>query len=200
MSRRDRAIIVKKKYFVAIIIAIVIVIGIFAAVEFSIFWHESNQPQLVEVDNGGSSNQERISLENAINVLNSHDFKALTANGNYTVHYIHGENIDSSGNADNWILAVKTNQSQFYFQFKDGVYSYYPWNEQNISKPILVDKIIMPDKIFAQHRNLIDDILGSPGITRREIQLENGIYTLTVTTSSPKDYSFDAYSGAIIPT
>ena len=119
--------------------------------------------------------------------------------GNYTVHYIHGEDIDLSGNAKNWIIAVKTNQSQFYFEYQDENYKEYPWNEKNISKPILIDEIIMPEDLFALHRDLINMIfLENPSYNKKEIQLENGIYTLTITKNSPEEYLFNAYSGEII--
>jgi len=193
-----RAIIVKKKYIVAIIIVIGLLIGLFAAVEFSILEQGSRQPQLIPINGSENVNRERISLENTIVVFNSHDSGGMNQNGNYTIHYIHGEDIDFSGNAKTWVLAININQSQFYFEYQDQNSKVYAWNETNISTPILVDKLIMPDRLFALHNSFITDILGDPGVTRKEIQLENGIYTLTVTKNVPKEYLFNAYSGEII--
>lgn len=187
----------KKKYIAAIIIVIGLLIALLAAFGFSVLG-QTHQPRLIPVNDSENVIRDRISLENTIVVLNSHDLGGINQNGNYTIHYIHGEDIDSSGNAKTWLLAIKTNQSQFYFEYSDQNTRQYAWNETNISKPILVDKLIMPDRLFTSHRNLIEDILGGTGITRKEIQLENGIYTLTVTKNAPKEYLFDAYSGEII--
>ena len=118
------------------------------------------KPQLTLVNNSDNF-RERISLGEAIGALKSDDFGRMNRAGNYTVHYIHGEDIDSSGNAKTWIIAVKNNQSQFYFEYRDQNYKEYPWNEKNISKPIRIDEIILPEDLFSLHRDLTgNDILG----------------------------------------
>ncbi|HTY15360.1 MAG TPA: hypothetical protein VMC42_06605, partial [Methanoregulaceae archaeon] len=106
----------KKRYFVAVIIAIVLVIGILAAVAFSSFGQGSHKSPFTIVNNSVGDYRDHVGLEDALVVLNSHDMGGFNQKGNYTVHYIHGEDIDTSGKARTWILAVKTNQSQFYFE------------------------------------------------------------------------------------
>jgi hypothetical protein len=156
------------------------------------------KPQFTLVNDSDTVLRERISLGEAIGALKSDDFGRMNRAGNYSVYYIHGEDIDSTGNAKNWIMAVKTNQSQFYFEYQDQNYKEYPWNEKIISKPILIDEIILPENLFSLNRDLIGKIFGDTAVTRKEIQMENGAYTLTITKNSPFEYQFNAYSGEII--
>jgi hypothetical protein len=184
-----------------IIVVILVILGMIAGIFFTyglILGQSSKKPQFNLVNNSDNEYRDRISLEEAIRALRSDDFGRMAQAGNYSIHYIHGEDIDTSGNAKTWIIAVKNNLSQFYFEYKDQNFKEYPWNEKIISKPILIDEIIMPGKLFALRPLYMNDILGETGIIRKEIQLENGIYTLTITKNSPDEYLFNAYSGEII--
>jgi hypothetical protein len=162
------------------------------------FNQDSHKPQFTLVNNSDTVLRERISLREAIIALKSDDFGNMNRAGNYSVYYIHGEDIDSSGNAKKWIMAVKTNQSQFYFEYQDQNYKEYPWSEKIISKPIRIDEIIQPGDLFALRSDLTGKIFGDSAVTRKEIQLENGTYTLTITKDLPEEYLFNAYSGEII--
>ncbi|MCU0629764.1 MAG: hypothetical protein MUF37_01250 [Methanoregulaceae archaeon] len=182
-----------------IIVVILVFLGIMVGIFFAyglILGQSSDKPQFTLLNNSDNEYRDRISLEEAIMALRSDDFGRMARAGNYTIHYIHGEDIDTSGNAKNWVIAVKNNQSQFYFEYEDQEYRMYPWNEKNISKTLLVDEIILPEDLFVLHKAQVGMMFGDPGIKRREINLENGIYTLTITKDSPVEYFYNAYSGA----
>jgi len=159
------------------------------------FGQAQSKPQFALANNSDDTPRERISLGDAIGALRSDDFGRMNRAGNYTVHYIHGEDIDLTGYAKNWIIAVKTNKSQFYFEYRDQDFKEYPWKENVVSKPILVDEIIVPEDLLSLHKDLAGRIFGDPAVVRKEIQLENGTYTLTITKKSPEEYLFNAYSG-----
>jgi hypothetical protein len=139
------------------------------------------------------------SLEEAIGMLRSDDGGRMNRAGNYSIHYIHGEGIDPSGLAAQWVLAVKTNTTQFYFEFKEHRFSEYNWTERQIDPPVPIDTILMPSDLFSVHRAFIQDTLKEPDITRTELELRNGQYTLTVTrNSTPTEYVFNANTGGLI--
>ena len=188
----------KIKSVLPILVICCILAGVCLTAGCAMFGQSSQKPRITLVNNSDDEYRDRIGLDEAIGALGSDDFGRMSRAGNYFIPYIHGEDIDASGNAKTWIIAVKNNQSQFYFEYRDRNFRVYKWNEKNISTSIQVDRIIMPDQLFALHPLYVNDILGEPGTTRKEIYLENGTYTLVVTKKSPKEYIFNAYSGEII--
>jgi hypothetical protein len=158
----------------------------------------------------------RISFEEAKAKLADYRINALNESGNVipvkyirrdldlsgnatTVNYMRSRDLDLSGNATGWIFGVYTgNKSEFL------VYDRTGWttiaNATLPSEAIVLDTIISPDFLFEKNKEMISGN-SSPAIPeRRDIELQRGIYTLTITSgSTSRTLTFNATTGALIP-
>ena len=158
----------------------------------------------------------RISFEEAKAKLADYRINALNESGNVipvkyirrdldlsgnatTVNYMRSRDLDLSGNATGWIFGVYTgNKSEFL------VYDRTGWttiaNATLPSEAIVLDTIVSPDFLFEKNKEMISGN-SSPAIPeRRDIELQRGIYTLTITSgSTSRTLTFNATTGALIP-
>jgi hypothetical protein len=158
----------------------------------------------------------RISFEEAKAKLADYRINALNESGNVipvkyirrdldlsgnatTVNYMRSRDLDLSGNATGWIFGVYTgNKAEFL------VYDRTGWttiaNATLPSEAIVLDTIVSPDFLFEKNKEMISGN-SSPAIPeRRDIELQRGIYTLTITSgSTSRTLTFNATTGALIP-
>ncbi len=73
------------------------------------------------------------------------------------------------------------------------------WNVTLPSEEIILDTIVTPDNLFSQNKAVISGN-PSPAIPERwDLELQRGIYTLTITSgSSTRILTFNATTGALI--
>jgi hypothetical protein len=124
----------------------------------------------------------------------------LDLSGNATtVNYMRSRDLDLSGNATGWIFGIYTgNKAEFL------VYDRTGWttiaNATLPSEAIVLDTIVSPDFLFEKNKEMISGN-SSPAIPeRRDIELQRGIYTLTITSgSTSRTLTFNATTGALIP-
>lgn len=116
-----------------------------------------------------------------------------------TVYYIHGTNVDGSGNATSWIFGVRHSGGTELLAFDRSGWKQIPWNAPLLSEEIDVDRIVSPGSLFSQNNAVI---LSNPSPTnpeRRDLDLIRGIYTLTITSGSTnRILTFNATTGALI--
>ena len=158
----------------------------------------------------------RISFEEAKAKLADYRINALNESGNVipvkyirrdldlsgnatTVNYMRSRDLDLSGNATGWIFGVYTgNKAEFL------AYDRIGWttiaNATLPSEAIVLDTIVSPDFLFEKNKEMISGN-SSPAIPeRRDIELQRGIYTLTITSgSTSRTLTFNATTGALIP-
>jgi hypothetical protein len=158
----------------------------------------------------------RISFEEAKAKLADYRINALNESGNVipvkyirrdldlsgnatTVNYMRARDLDLSGDATGWIFGVYTgNKAEFL------VYDRTGWttiaNATLPSEAIVLDTIVSPDFLFEKNKEMISGN-SSPAIPeRRDIELQRGIYTLTITSgSTSRTLTFNATTGALIP-
>ena len=158
----------------------------------------------------------RISFEEAKARLADYRINALNESGNVipvkyirrdldlsgnatTVNYMRARDLDLSGDATGWIFGVYTgNKAEFL------VYDRTGWttiaNATLPSEAIVLDTIVSPDFLFEKNKEMISEN-SSPAIPeRRDIELQRGIYTLTITSgSTSRTLTFNATTGALIP-
>ena len=158
----------------------------------------------------------RISFEEAKAKLADYRINALNESGNVipvkyirrdldlsgnatTVNYMRSRDLDLSGNATGWIFGIYTgNKAEFL------VYDRTGWttiaNATLPSEAIVLDTIVSPDFLFEKNKEMISGN-SSPAIPeRRDIELQRGIYTLTITSgSTSRTLTFNATTGALIP-
>ena len=147
----------------------------------------------IQVDNSHISFEEAKAklVEYRLNNLN----EPLTAN---SVYYLRSRDMDGSGNATGWTFGIyNRNKSEFL------VYDRTGWttiaNATLPSDEIFLDNIISPGSLFSQNKAVI---LGNPSLAipeRRNIELQRGIYKITITSeSTTRILTFNATTGALI--
>jgi hypothetical protein len=116
-----------------------------------------------------------------------------------TVNYMRAKDLDGSGNAIGWIFGVYNgNKAEFL------AYDRIGWttiaNATLPSEAIVLDNVVSPDFLFKKNKEMISGN-SSPTIPeRRDIELQRGIYTLTITSgSTSRTLTFNATTGALIP-
>ena len=114
------------------------------------------------------------------------------------VNYLLARDIDDQGNARTWIFGVSGEKGPVYL-----VNDITGWTSiENVTLPsdkISLDSIVTPENLLRQNRAAIINN-PSPGVTERwDLELQRGVYTLTVTSgSSTRSLIFNATTGALI--
>jgi hypothetical protein len=147
----------------------------------------------IQVDNSHISFEEAKAklVEYRLNNLN----EPVNAN---LVYYMRSKDVDGSGNATGWTFGIYNgNKSEFL------VYDRTGWttiaNATLPSEEIVLDSVVTPGSVFSQNKAVIS---GNPSLAipeRRDIELQQGIYKLTITSgSTTRILSFNATTGALI--
>jgi hypothetical protein len=147
----------------------------------------------IQVDNSHISFEEAKAklVEYRLNNLN----EPVNAN---LVYYMRSKDVDGSGNATGWTFGVYNgNKSEFL------VYDRTGWttiaNATLPSEEIVLDSVVSPGSLFSQNKAVIS---GNPSLAipeRRDIELQRGIYKLTITSgSTTRILTFNATTGALI--
>lgn len=116
-----------------------------------------------------------------------------------TIYYIHGTNLDVSGNASSWIFGVRYSGGTALLSYNRGDWIQIPWNASLISEEIDPERIVSPGRLFSQNNAVIFSNPSPTNPERRDLDLIRGIYTLTITSGS-KDriLTFNATTGELI--
>jgi len=117
-----------------------------------------------------------------------------------TVYYIHGTNVDGSGNATSWLFGVRHSGGTELLAYDQNGWKQIPWDASLLSEEIDVDRIVSPGSLFSQNNAIILSNSAPANPERRDLDLIRGIYTLTITSGS-KDriLTFNATTGKLIP-
>ena len=117
-----------------------------------------------------------------------------------TIYTMHGSNLNESGDAESWIFGVHISDVTKLLIYQQGGWIQIPWNASLPSEEIDVDRIVSPGRLFSQNNAVI---LGNHSRIipeRRDLDLEEGIYTLTITSNSTvRILAFNATTGELIP-
>jgi hypothetical protein len=115
-----------------------------------------------------------------------------------TVYYMRSKEADGTGNATGWIFGVYSGGEAEFL-----VYDRTGWttiaNATLPSEEIVLDSVVSPGSLFSQNKAVIS---GNPSLAipeRQDIELQRGIYKITITSgSTTKILSFNATTGALI--
>jgi hypothetical protein len=147
-----------------------------------------------------SSGNVRISYEEATAQLADFRIHALNEPGNATiVHYMRARDLDESGNATGWIFGVSNDQGARFL-----IYDRLGWTTMmNATVPteaIALDTIVSPAVLFDTNKDLLGGKSSLAIPERRDIELQRGMYELTLTSgSTSRTLTFNATTGALIP-
>ena len=158
----------------------------------------------------------RISFEEAKAKLADYRINALNESGNVipvkyirrdldlsgnatTVNYMRSRDLDESGDAIGWIFGVYNGDKAEFLTYDRTGWTVIA-NATIPSEAIALDTIVSPGFLFKMNKEMISGN-SSPTIPeRRDIELQRGIYTLTITSgSTTRTLTFNATTGALIP-
>ena len=128
-----------------------------------------------------------------------HPDAANESTGIKTVYYIHGTNVDRSGNATSWIFGVRHGGGTELLAYDLSGWKLIPWDASTLSEEIDFNRIVSPGSLFSQNGAVLLRNPSPANPERWDLDLIRGIYTLTIT-SGNKDriLKFNATTGELI--
>ncbi|HQK56164.1 MAG TPA: hypothetical protein PLE70_06450 [Methanolinea sp.] len=116
-----------------------------------------------------------ISLDEAIGALN------LTHKEFSTVHYIRGQNVDSNGWAQEWIIGVKQRPITNYFFTYSGLGgAVVPWKSWMPENEINLKNILLPDELFKRHSSKILPYYENGSFSYADLEIIDKEYHITI--------------------
>ena len=141
-----------------------------------------------------------IAFEEALNQLSTFFLEKKGVSSNYSIYYIRGTNLENDGRALKWMFGIKSeNQSTMMYYDQAGWQSIL-WQGGLPEKEIVIGSILSPSEIIRKNIEIMFGSTPSQNNRIERLELNNGIYTLTVYRQDMKQiFSFDAVSGVLIP-
>ncbi|MGD1005008.1 MAG: hypothetical protein ABR887_06240 [Methanoregulaceae archaeon] len=141
-----------------------------------------------------------IAFEEAVNQLSTFLLENKGISSNYSIYYIRGTNLENDGRALKWMFGITyENQSAMMYYDQAGWQSIL-WQGGLPEKEIVIGSILSPSEIIQKNIGIIFGSNPSQNNRIERLELNNGIYTLTVYRQDMKQiFSFDAVSGVLIP-
>ena len=101
-----------------------------------------------------------------------------------TIHQIHGTGVDAKGYADNWIIGVQQRENSSLLIYDRESWRQIAWGEPFTSPVITFDQMILPTQIYGVNNQSIEEMMNSNGVQESEIDLSDGVYTVSIRTST----------------
>jgi hypothetical protein len=143
----------------------------------------------------------RISFDVALqNLKNYQEDSSKGSESVKRIYYILAKDVDGSGNAISWVFGVNygTGNKLLIYE-KNGWTIFSKSNTTLPSNEIDVDRIISPTNLFSNNKDTILSIASSANPEMRDLELQQGNYTLTLYTgNTTKILAFNAYTGMVI--
>jgi hypothetical protein len=143
----------------------------------------------------------RISFGEAQQSLREFGLNSSTEPDNSdSVYYILSRDIDGSGNASIWIFGVSRQSGAEFLIYEKTGWTSVPWNATTLpSEAINLDTIVSPGSLLSQNKAVISGNSSLAIPERWDLELQRGIYTLTITSeNSSRSLTFDSTTGALI--
>ena len=138
----------------------------------------------------------RISFEEAKQKLEEYRIHE-TANEK-TVYYIIAKDVDESGNATSWVFGINQGAEARLLVYDRTGWTVFPWSTR-VPEEIALDHVISPNTLFKQNNAVIITSPSPAGSDRRDLELKEGAYTLTIYSGNTnRILTFNATTGALI--
>jgi hypothetical protein len=130
------------------------------------------------------------SLDDSINALDESISLQSKSALLYKIYYIEGDNVNSDGKAEQWILGVAQEGERYFFVDNPGGNGITPWRAWLPSQEIIISQVVPPEGLI-RSSNLLQNVKISSLI------LSDGVYTVTYTNTdgSTSTIRFDAKTG-----
>ena len=167
----------------------------------------TSQPQAGNTSQQGGLNQvtvpvktPRIGFEEAQQKLVQYRTASMHESGNVkTIYYFQAGDMDASGKAASWVFGVKNTTTAELLVYSGTGWRVIPWIITPLPQEILTDRIVPPGNLFAQNQAIIIGDSSRAPAERRDLELKDGVYTVTITSgNSPRILTFNASTGALI--
>jgi len=148
------------------------------------------------------SESTRISFEEAHQKLK--DYRTDSLNGSVSVkkiYYIFAKDVDNSGNAMSWVFGVNYGMGDKLLIYDRSGWTVFPKSNTTLPlEELAVDHIVSPGNLIAQNKAIILSTPSSAIPERRDLELQEGVYKLTLYSGSKgRILIFNATTGALIP-
>jgi hypothetical protein len=143
----------------------------------------------------------RISFEEAQQKLEGYwtTFPDKSSMSSEKIYYVLAKDVDESGNAASWIFGVKNSSSTLLLVYNGRDWAVIPWIITPLPSEIMRDNVVSPGKLFAQNTAIIISNSSRTSAERRDLELKEGVYTITITSGTTnRILVFNASTGALI--
>jgi len=141
----------------------------------------------------------RIGFEGAHQKLKDYGNNVLNESASEkSIYYILAKDVDESGNATSWVFGIGQGSGAKLLVYDRTGWTVFPWNT-HIQEKITLDRIVSPNTLFAQNKAVIVTNPSQTVSERRDLELQQGTYTLTIYSGSTnRILTFNATTGTLI--
>jgi hypothetical protein len=147
-------------------------------------------PAEPENESAGSSQtigQQPVRISYQEGLLSAGDALRTTASGPspaFPVYFAQGKQIDSDGNAEQWIFGIRKDGENFFIVVNPDSHILQAYPVDLPGKEITSSSVIDPALLIGNNRQLFSDAGAKEPFLLPELELSEGFYTVTVSTGS----------------
>ena len=140
-----------------------------------------------------------ISFSDAIISANSYFYLSNDTKTTPSIRYIKGQGVDLNGLASEWIIGMRVNNQNYFFEYGPYGESTRIWNGDLPEKEIKTDNIISPADLFKFQKSRVSGVGSNPTNIQYGIEIRDGYYYISSESGiTPKTFMFNAYSGEFV--
>jgi hypothetical protein len=143
--------------------------------------------------------QRLVSFDEAKSFLRKSEWISLNKFQKTRILFIRGSNLDESGNAGQWVFGINKGDINELRVYGQSGWTIISWPNAISAEEINLDNVASPASVFAQNQNKIHESSSSTIPDRRDLELRNGTYQITITSGSTSEIlMFNATTGAAL--
>jgi hypothetical protein len=141
----------------------------------------------------------KVSFEDAWQELPDYEYSGSVNLTGLTLHQVHGIGVAINGTADTWIVGVQKEETSSLLVYDRESWSQIAWKEAFTQKMITFDNIALPSQIYQANQKKIGDIMNASGTEVSNMDLSDGIYTISIPSSTGLSMiRFNASTGELL--
>jgi hypothetical protein len=125
----------------------------------------------------------KVTFETAWRELPNYESSGMVNLTGLTLHQIHGMNVAVNGSADTWVVGVQGQTSSLLVYDRDS-WSQVAWGESFAQEIITFDHILLPTQIYENNQEIIRNLMNANGVDVSDMDLSDGIYTISIRSST----------------
>ena len=151
---------------------------------------QTQNPEEPKNESAGSSQtieQQPVRISYQEGLLSAGDALRTTASGPspaFPVYFAQGKQIDSDGNAEQWIFGIRKDDKNYFVVVNPTSQVLHPYPMELPEQEITSSSVIDPALLIGNNRQLFSDAGAKEPFLLPEMELSEGFYTVTVSTGS----------------